>query len=323
MSDTTKRRARTAGSGQKPFEHPHETCEEHGLLRPRLVSISGYRIGPFACPVCGDRSLIQGYVCGKHETELDHLGHCAACKAETGSTRPESRVWTILTHRIPVGSRTRAKRKTRSEEGARAGSPETKAPPLRRKRVPRFMTFEPEMLHEALPGHMALPRTRAEAIREGANRFFPYDEATKRLRICDHDHVAAHSVKGGCCECIRLADLTRKASAKARQSMIDRKLRAAFIKLDMETQKGFLVDAMAHRLAKGRLVAQGIKHRKVRDQMIARGLTPKQRRNAYDRNVSWYKKEVSRTATALSGEPEGKQKTSKPRGSSSGPDKSG
>jgi hypothetical protein len=197
-------------------------------------------------------------------------------------------------------------RKTEGGHPAKA-----KVPPLPRKQVPRYLMFDPGTLRDALPGHMALPRTRAEAVKAGQSRFFPYDEATHRLRICRHDHVAAHSVKGGCCECIRLADRARKSNAKTRQAMIDRKLRAAFIKLDMETQKGFLVDAMAHRLAKGRLIAQGIKHSKMRNQMIVRGLTAKQRRNAYDRSVAWYKKEVARTVGAVAGEPPGKPK--KPR----------
>lgn len=314
MTSRTKGHARAVAGGQRLFEHPRETCGEHGLLRPRLVSISGFRIGPFACPLCGERSLVQGYVCGKHETELDQLGHCAACKAETGSNRPESRQWTILTHRSLALAPGKPAPKN---ETAKA-----KVPVLRRKRVPRHLTFDPKTLWEALPGHMALPRSRAEAIRAGATRFFPYDETTHKLRICDHDHVAAHSVKGGCCECTRLADLNRKASAKTRQAMIDRKLRAAFVKLDLETQKGFLVDAMAHRLAKGRLVAQGIKHSKVRNQMIVRGLTAKQRRNAYERNVAWYKKEVARTGAALSGEPPGKPKKPKSRGTTSASEKS-
>ena len=83
------------------------------------------------------------------------------------------------------------------------------------------------------------------------------------------------------------------------------------VKLDMEAQKGFLVDAMAHRLAKGRLVAQGIKHSKVRNQMIVRGLTAKQRRNAYDRSIAWYKKEVARTAAGVSDELSAKPKNPK------------
>ena len=307
MTDRKKKpRARAIAGGQKLFEHPRETCREHGLLRPKLVSISGFRIGPFACPLCGDQSLVQGYVCGKHETELDAMGHCASCKAENGTGRPESRVWTILSHRSLAPVRRVPARNTEGANPAKA-----KVPPLRRKRMPNYLLFDPETLRDALPGHMALPRTRAEAVKAGQSRFFPYDEATHRLRICRHDHVAAHSVKGGCCECSRLADRARKAKAKTRQAMIDRKLRAAFIKLDMEAQKGFLVDALAHRLAKGRLVAQGIKHSKMRNQMIVRGLSAKQRRNAYDRSIAWYKKEVARTAADVSGEPPGKPK--KPR----------